>query len=331
VVEAYGDAWTDPDNLVSNGPFLLESFQQGESLTLVRNPAYHGRFSGNLQRVELNLSVGLRSFDDLAMYEMDDIDIVFLGEETYPARHRYIEEYISFPFPMTWYVGFDTSHPPFDDPRVRRAFVMAVDREKLADEVLKGVLYPASGGLVPPGMPGHSPGIALPYDPEQARQLLAQAGYPDGRGFPGRELVYNHSSNIIEYLKDQWFHNLNVEVAAEKRETVTLEGGSKHIFFMGWSPDYPDPDSFLRVCVRSRVPHWRNETYERLLEGARRTSNQGERISLYQAADKILIEEGAIMPLTYYRYHLLVKPWVKIPAGWSGLWIQKKDVILEPH
>jgi oligopeptide transport system substrate-binding protein len=99
---------------------------------------------------------------------------------------------------------------------------------------------------------------------------------------------------------------------------------------MGWTPDYPDPDSFLRVCVRAHVPYWRNETYNRLLEGARRTSNQGDRIALYQAADKILIEDAVIMPITYFREHRLVKPWVKLPGG--GLDFRNlKAVIIEPH
>jgi oligopeptide transport system substrate-binding protein len=333
-VEAYGDAWTDLDNIITNGPFQLTSYLPGESIILERNPTYHGRFSGNLQRVELNLSVHLRSPEEIEMYESDSVDSAFLGEATYHERHRYIEEYISEPSLFTHYVGFNTSRPPFDDPRVRQAFVMAVDRERLADEVLKGLEYPATGGFVSPGTPGHSPGIGLPYDPIQARQLLAQAGYPDGRDFPRLDLVYYRSLNVLEYLKAQWLDNLNVELTVGIRESVKVifeEAVSRNIFYQGWTQDYPDPDNFLRVCVRSYLPHWRNEIYDRLLEEARRTSNQGVRIPLYQAADKILIEEAAIMPITYFRFHLLVKPWVKMPAGLIGLWLLKKDVIIEPH
>jgi oligopeptide transport system substrate-binding protein len=332
VVEAHGEAWTDLDNLVTNGPFLLESFHQGESIILVRNSTFHGRFPGNLQQVEVKLNLPILSSGELEMYELDRVDIAKLGEATYPERHRYVEEYISGPEPGTIYVGFDTSRSPYDDPRVRRAFVMSVDRERLADEVLGGYQYPATGGLVPPVLLGHSPGIALPYDPDQARQLLAQAGYPEGRGFPGLELVYYRVPDVLEYLKAQWSHNLNVEIAIEIREwaSVLKELLGRNLLMMGWIPDYPDPDSFLRVCVRAHVPYWRNEAYDRLLEGARRTSNQGDRIPLYQAADKILIEEAVIMPIAYFRAHRLVKPWVKLPGG--GLDFRNlKAVIIEPH
>jgi len=332
VVEAHGEAWTEPGNLVTNGPFLLESYQPSESIILARNPAYHGRFPGNLQGVEVKLNLPILSSGELEIYELDRVDMANLDEATYPERYRYAEEYISGPEPGVIYVAFDTSRSPFDDSRVRRAFVMAVDREKLADEVLGGYYYPATGGLVPPVLLGHSAGIALPYDPDQARQLLAQAGYPEGRAFPSLELVYYRVPNILEYLKAQWSHNLNVEVAIEIRDwaSVLNELLGRNLLMMGWTPDYPDPDSFLRVCVRAHVPYWRNETYSRLLEGARRTSNQGDRIALYQAADKILIEDAVIMPITYFRAHRLVKPWVNLPGG--GLDFRNlKAVIIEPH
>ena len=257
-----------------------------------------------------------------------------LSYETYSARKRHLEEYVSDPEPCPYFVTFDASRPPFDDLRVRCAFIMAVDRERLAGEILAGRLDPATGGFVPPGVPGHSPGIALPYDPDQARQLLAQAGYPDGQGLPNLEIaVWLFHVINVEFLVAQWSHNLNVEVAIdiiEWKEYLEREN-SVHLLYGGWSADYPDPDSFLRVGLRSlNFPYWHNESYERLLEDARRTLSQGDRIPLYQAADKILIEEAVIMPLTYSRAHWLVKPWVKIPAGWLGPW-SWKDIIIEPH
>jgi oligopeptide transport system substrate-binding protein len=332
VMEAHGDDWTDLGNLVTNGPFHLETYQPRESIILVRNPSYHGRFSGNLQKVEVKLNVPRRSSENLEMYESDSVDIVSLDESIYPARHPHVEEYISEPWPATFYVRFNTSRPPFDDPRVRRAFVMAVDREKLADEVLEGYLYPATGGFVPPGMPGHSPGIGLPYDPDHARQLLEQAGYPEGRGFPSLELVYGRFHTVLEFLKAQWLNNLNVDVTIGIKEWAKVNKGqhSRNIFYSGWTTEYPDPEYFLGVWVRIQLPHWRNENYDRLLKEARRTSNQGDRIPLYQAMDRILIEEVAIMPPTSLRNHLLVKPWVKIPGGGTGIWYLK-DVIIEPH
>jgi len=333
VVEVYGEAWTKPDHLVSNGSFLLDSYLPGEGIMLIRNPSYHGRFPGNLQVVDVKFV--LTAPVALERYESNSADIVVLPYETYSARKRHLEEYVSEPDPCTYYVTFDASRPPFDDLRVRCAFIMAVDRERLAGEILAGHLDPATGGFLPPSIPGHSPGIALPYDPDQARQLLAQAGYPDGQGLSNLEIGVWPSHHVIdvEFLIAQWSHNLNVEVAIdiiELKEYLEKEH-STHLIYRGWVADCPDPDNFLRVGLRRlNFPQWRNETYERLLEDAQRTLSQGDRIPLYQAADKILIEEAVIMPLLYRRVHWLVKPWVKIPAVRPGSWFLK-DVILEPH
>jgi oligopeptide transport system substrate-binding protein len=208
---------------------------------------------------------------------------------------------------------------------------MAVDRERLADEVWDGFLNPANGGYVPPTIPGHSPGISLPYDPIQARQLMTQAGYPDGQGFPTFEIAYPRGI-ILEPLVAQWLVNLNVEVAIEITDWETVVRGviSRDIFVMGWSADYPDPDCFLNVGIRSLLPHWRNDKYSQLLEEAQRTVDQGDRIRLYQAADKILIEDAVVMPIAYSMFHQLCKPWVKLPAGGPDFWYFK-DIIIEPH
>lgn len=233
-------------------------------------------------------------------------------------------------------MGFETSRPPFDDAQVRRAFVLATDREWHGDVVLRGYHVPATGGFVPPKMPGHSPGIGLPYDSDQARRLMAEAGYPGGHGFPLVSLlVSDFRARESEYLVAYWRGNLGVEVGREVIERAisseilaTVRPG---LFFNGWTADYSDPDSFLRVCVQSTLPGWCNETYERLAAEARRATDQAERMRLYRRADRILVEEAAIMPLAYSRMHLLVKPWVKrypisVMKGW--FW---KDVIIEPH
>ena len=268
------------------------------------------------------------------MYKMDNIDLVILSEPTYDARYRYAEDYISESVQNLYFLAFDTSRPPFDDIRVRRAFAMAVDRERLANDVLEGFVDPATGGLVPPTIPGHSPGIGLPYDPAQARQLLAQAGYPDGQGFLTLELAWTEKLyKPLEYLKSQWMDNLNVEVAVEITDwenILRMYDLNRAARFMGWDADYLDPDSYLRVGVRSQVPRWRNDKYSQLVEEAQRTMDQPERISLYQEADKILIEEAVVIPMIYWHGHYLVNPWVKNPlARFAESYF--KNYILEPH
>jgi oligopeptide transport system substrate-binding protein len=340
VVEAHGEAWTEVENLVTNGPFKLQTWKRGETMVLVRNPGYYGRFGGNVQRVELSLLEDQSAA--LEMYAADDLDVLdiqFLSPAKLErARQRYAGDYVTKPVLSLSYVRFDASRPPFDDVRVRRAFILATDRETQADVIRRGISFPATGGFVPPGMPGHSAGIGLPYDPEQARQLLAEAGYPGGRGFPVLDVLIPPvptSHKVIEYMQAQWRENLGIEISWQTAEfAVFLDRARKeppHVLISAEAADYPDPDVFLSVNFLWEESGWRNETYEGLVEQARRTIDQGERMKLYGQADRILVEEAALMPLVYWRSHLLIKPWVtRYPTSAikDCFW---KDVVIEPH
>jgi oligopeptide transport system substrate-binding protein len=340
VVEAQAETWTEPEKLVSNGPFRLETWQRGESMVLARNPEFHGQFTGNVQRVELSLLSNWST--KLKMYESNDLDIFDLwrsrSSDMAHARQQYAQDYVTGPMPVTMYIGFHVCRAPFDCPQVRRAFIHAVDRETLADVVMKGYVFPATGGFVPPGMPGHTAGIGLLYTPDYARQLLAEAGYPQGGGqrFPTVNLhTFYGGESRSEYLQAQWRENLGVEVTCKSMDFgLLLEELNREppsMFLIGWMADYPDPDNFLRVCPTRRWTGWQNEAYVRLVERARQVTNQDERMRTYQQAGRTLIEEAVIMPLTYGRRHLLVKQWVKklpMPAMQTWFW---KDVIIEPH
>jgi ABC-type oligopeptide transport system substrate-binding subunit/DNA-binding SARP family transcriptional activator len=337
-IKAFGEAWINEDNLVTNGPFRLEVWQPGELMRFSWNPLYRGRLSGNLQEVELSLITD--PLAKLALYETDALDVFrvwFLPpQEMNRARQQYAEEYISAPQLTSLYVGFDVTRPPFNDRRVRQAFVLAADKETHVEVVRSGQFTLATGGFVPTGMPGHSPEIGLPYDPGKARQLLAAAGYPDGRGFPTLEFLgSNFRAEESEQLAGCWRRNLGVEVQCSISEaeisSQVLDETRPHLFFNGWAADYPDPDSFLRLCMQATQSGWRNRAYERLVTKARRATDQRTRMGLYRRADRILVEEAVIMPLTYARAHLLVKPWVRrypISVMRGRFW---KDVIIGPH
>jgi ABC-type oligopeptide transport system substrate-binding subunit len=338
VVEAHGDAWTDVDTIVTNGPFRLEVRVPGESLVLARNPMYHGPFPSNLQRVAFCLLADPHAHVD--MYDAGRLDILDLHRlppaDALRARQRHPGEYLPTPALFTYYLAFDASRPPFDDPRVRRALVLAIDREALAGVALGYGFSPATGGVVPPGMPGHSEGISLPHDAEGARRSLSEAGYPGGRGFPSVELlVLEHQSSIVQVLAAEWRANLGVEtccVTQEGKELLArVASDPPPIFGLGWRCEYPDPDNFLRVAPIRRYTRWYNQAYDRLLEQAARCTDQGERMRLYGQADRILIDEAVIMPYAYGRFDLLVKPWVRgLPTAATRYWFWK-NVILEPH
>ncbi len=339
-VERYGEGWTEVENIVTNGPFRLESWRPGRSMTLVLNSDYHGRFRGNVTRVELALDVEPR--DELRMYEADDLDIGYLWElsplEMDRARQRYADEYLSGPSLATWLVDFNMGEPPFDDVQVRRAFVMATDRETLAGVDMRGHFFPATGGVIPPGMPAHSVGIALQYDVEGARQLLAEAGYPEGSGFPAAVFLSPPSPAVqqaIERLQVHWEEKLGVEISVDTRDWPDyfdrLRKGQGQLFFSSFMARYPDPDHCLRgLSSGQRTRGW-NEAYAGLLEKARRAMDQEVRMTLYRQADRILIEEAPVIPIGYGRQHLLVKPWVgKLPTS-AIKYFFWKDVTIEPH
>jgi ABC-type oligopeptide transport system substrate-binding subunit/DNA-binding SARP family transcriptional activator len=342
VVEAHGETWTRAGNLVTNGPFRLDAWEWGRRVVLIRNHEYHGRFSGNVQRVELYLLVDSQAkAAKLKMYERDALDIIGLWWGLPPVemehvRQRYAGEHISWPQLFTRYVGFDVTRPPFDDRRVRQAFAYAVDRETLANVIMRGFASPATGGFVPPGMPGHSTGIGLKYDPDQARELLSQAGYRRGKGFPTVEwFTFSGSETFTEQLQMEWHRVLGVEI---RRETLGWEQyveklHSEHpsMFLGGWMADYPDPDNFLRLSDHRDVTQWGNVVYDALVERARRVMDQEERMRMYRRADRMLVEEAPLIPLVYSRRQVLLKPWVRRYPASAFKWWFWKDVVIMPH
>ena len=337
IVEKYGDNWSSPGNIVTNGPFLLERWEEGSRIELVRNPNYHGRFSGNLERIDFSFYSSRTHF--LEMYLNDELDVCgsLTPVEWARARQRHPGEYITGSWLSIDFVGFDVSRPPFDDCRVRRALTMACDREMLADLHLQGFAFPATGGLIPLGMPGHTPEIGLPYDPAAARKLLSEAGYPDGKGFPSLDCIvrddFGHDV-MSEQLQHQWSENLGVDIRWDtvqwKDFPTRMRQERPNMYLAGYWADYPDPDDILRVFWWM-PPDWHSEAYDTLVRVGQRALDQEERLRMYQQADLIFVEEAPILPLCYGRFHMLVKPWVKKYFANPYKWWFLKDVILEEH
>ena len=337
VVEKYGPAWTQPQHFVSNGPYRLAAWQPGQRLSLVRNPAYFGRCAGNIERVELAL--GLSHEAGLAAYEADQLDVLNLEGASSAvqdrARQRFPNDYVSLPTLRSWFLQFDASRPPFDNPLLRRALALALDCTYLAEVVQRGYEFPASGGFIPPGMPAHSPDIALPYDPQTARETLAAAGYPGGRGLPPLAgLSHAGTDPICHYAQKQWRQQLGIQVDWDivpvglLMERLLTQRPLLRI--TAWAADFPDPDNFLHEVVFRRIyGGWRHPQYQALVEEARVTQHQEKRVRLYQAAEQILIGEAALVPLLYARYSLLLKPWIKrFPTSALEWWFWQ-DVLIE--
>ncbi|HSJ56585.1 MAG TPA: ABC transporter substrate-binding protein, partial [Anaerolineae bacterium] len=226
VVERNPTRWASGAALVSNGPFTLAARAPGR-IAMERNPGWHGRNEGNVGRIELTLDAEPEML--WRMYVSGELDVLNLWmlppEMVNAARHYYPQEYISGPQLLTHYLMFNTRLAPFDDVRVRRAFALSTDRDHLANVTLAGALAPATGGFVPPGMPGHLPGTALAPDVAQARELLAAAGFPDGRGFPTVECLMRHGrAHLVEPLLARCRENLGIDVRARELSPLELLG-----------------------------------------------------------------------------------------------------------
>jgi ABC-type oligopeptide transport system substrate-binding subunit/tRNA A-37 threonylcarbamoyl transferase component Bud32 len=332
---AHGDAWATPEYLVCNGPFRLASWQVEKSMTLERNPHYTGRFYGNLQKVEFDLVYDRERF--LASYEAGELDVVGLSAKHLERmRYRYPGEYITSPTPGLSFIGFNQAFPPLDNPLVRRALVHATDRAGLVDLLSQGYPMPVKGGFLPPGIQGYSPEIGLAYDPDLARRLLAQAGYPGGQGFPELNLYLIESKELdrmSEFIQRGWQEILGIRLHFQHSDLIKFVSTPDlpGLWYITWVADYPDADNFLRVALEHYqvLQTWDNPEFKRMIEAARRSLDLQQRAQIYRDADRLLINDAVLMPLNYTRHHLLVKPWIKNFRPGPHHFYFLKEVILE--
>ncbi|MFZ5862229.1 MAG: peptide ABC transporter substrate-binding protein [Nitrospirota bacterium] len=316
LIERYGDHWTDPGRLVTNGPFRLDSWRHEYRLLLSANPTYYGGKPA-IDRVAMYV-VNERT-TELTLYETGDLDYAQLPPEAIPSFEG-APEHRRLPILRGYYAGFNVTKPPFTDARVRQAFALAIDREEFPN-ILRGGER-AARGWVPPGMFGYEPDVGLPYDPDRARRLLAEAGFPEGRGLPPVEYVFNTgpvNTLIAENLQAQWKRNLNVDVRLDNVEWKVylkrLEQDAPAIFRLGWGADYPDPDNFLALFTKdsgNNHTRWANAHYDALIADAASESDSNRRLTMYREAQRLLTEQDVpIIPLFTHVQNMLVKPWVR--------------------
>lgn len=316
IVEKFESRWTDPGNIVTNGAFLLSEWKHEDRIELRANPRF---FRGKPAMEQVTMYMINEKTTALAMYDQGQLD--FVDNESIPILEKeklaHRRGFKHVPQLRGYYYGFVVDKKPFDDPRVRKAFMMAIDR-KVFPSILHGGEQPAPS-WIPPGMLAHNPKIGLPFNPPEARRLLREAGYPDGKGFPRVTLAYNTEEDhkmVAEAIQGMWQRNLGVVVALDNQEWKVylkkLQTDPPNLFRLGWGADYPDPDNFMKLFTATsgnNLTHWKNARYDQLLELAAREQDSKRRSKVYDEAQKILCETDLpIMPLFWTAESTLLNP-----------------------
>ena len=325
VVEKYGNDWTKPENIVTCGPFKLQELKHKDKIVLTANPLY---FEGKPALPEVHALIVKNDQTAVDLYETGKLDILRRMPPLTVEKYKNHPSHVSTPFLRGYYYGFNVTKPPFNDVRVRKAFAMAIDKN-VFPELLRGGQIPVTS-WVPPGMAGYEPDVGLKYDPEKARALLTEAGYPGGKGLSDVSAYFDSRDDnkmIAEKLQQLWKQNLNVDVKLENQEWKVhlrqIHIDPPQLFRLGWGADFPDPDNFLRLFTSNsgnNNTRWASARYDRLVVEAAAESDLTKRLKLYRQAQKILLEEGvAIVPLFVDSLNYLVKPHVK------GLWMNSME------
>ena len=321
-----GSRWTRPGNLVGNGPFALTEWVPNQVITVEKSANYWDADAVRLNAVrfypiesqtgeeaafrsgQLHLTTGVPT-TKLEVYQSDPEISHFLRQNSILA---------------TYFYRFNTRKPPLDDIRVRRALALAINREQIVTSVTRGGQVPARN-LTPPGMSGYGPGDMLQGSLDDARALLAEAGFPGGEGFPEMEILHNTNEGhrrIAEAIQQMWRVELGINVGLFNQEAKvysdSMREGDYTIARMAWIGDYMEPSTFLKLMITdggNNQTGWSNPEYDRLFNEARVALDPATRNELYRQAEQILIDEMPIAPIYFYVNSALVHPDVK---GWHG-------------
>jgi len=333
-IEEYGEKWTEAGNIVTSGPYALDTWFHGGEMTLVKNPLWI-----NADDIQIEVVQGYMIVEDstsFALYENNELDTddVPLPEmDRVKADPVLSAEYFNAPDSCTYYYGFTNNKPPFDDIRVRTAFSQAIDRQGLIDNVTKGGQIPATS-FAPPGIFGApAPGtVGLGSDPAAAKAAFQD--YLDDKGMTvddfnalGVTLMHNTSeghASIAAAIQQMWADTLGVEVQVENQEwavyLVTIGNDTPledmpHIWRLGWCADYPDENNWVHEVFNADVGvnRLRRESgkFDELTVAAAKADTPAEREALYLEAETILAaEEVAYAPIYHYTIVNVTKPWL---------------------
>jgi len=327
-VEKYGKKWVEAGNHVGNGMFTLQSWEHDKDLVIVANPRYWGP-KPTLQKVVFTLT------DDpfrtsLPAYENNELDVT---DQIQPADIMRVrsdpvlsKEIHKFRWSGTAALFCDTTNTksPLSNPKVRQALYLAIDHTRIANDVLRGIYDPATT-ITPPGTIGSLATPPLTGGVARARQLLSEAGYPDGKGFPGFKVTWPKLVTfdlVAQALQQMWQDGLKITVTLQQMEPKEFNAAFNSYatqpydaFLDRWGSDYEDPANWANILFDSEQDFfhtkWHNTQYDSLVRAGAAEGNAAKRKQLYESAEKILDTELPAIPIFHLGVIIAVKPWVQ--------------------
>ena len=335
VVGRFGDRWTEAANIVSNGPFQLADWKHDSQIVLTSRADYWGG-KPRLEKVTYRIFPEGANEPVLAAYEAGDLDALGPGTsfeipsgqiDRLLADPKLKGEARTFRPSATMFIAVNHRRPHFKDPRVRQALGQAIERRRLPEQVMRRLGTPAVG-LQPEGIAGRDPAIWPSEGLEDARKKLAEAGFPDGKGFPGITFTYNSNPQwklLAEYLQQRYKEALGITLKLDAMEWAAFMRWRRGEEWQiagdlsrgGWFSDYEDPSHWYNVLWDSREDRaafntgWKHSEYDRLVREALAESDPARCGELYREAEQILADEYPNIPVFHYSVRTLVKPYVQ--------------------
>jgi len=306
-IEKYGDTWsTSAATSIASGPFYLDEWTKADRIVLKANPKYHGAARPYLESLIAKLHNASTPPPMLASYEADEVDHVGITNhaelariKTDPALSRELHSYTDF---ATYYLTMDTYNPPFNNLKIRQAFSHAIDRDAICRSALDGFAIPAYS-MLPPGFPAAEPEAlksAQAYDPDLARKRLAEAGYPDGIGFPRVEMWVRRDVSPVhdagEAIQAMIKQNLGIDLEVRNMEVkIFMDAINSHRLPLGlirFGADFIDPSSLMNLWISSGRHAWKQERFDQqVVQAGGIVGDYNKRMDAYREAERILVED----------------------------------------
>lgn len=323
-VHERGNPWARPGSLVGNGPFVLKEWKVGQRMIVLKSPTYWDAAKVRLNGIHFypieDLSAEERAFRSGQLHVTEALPPSKI--DTYRQNDPHLLRVD--PYLGTYFYRINVTLPFFSDVRVRRALSLSIDRAQITERILRQAQSPAFS-LTPPGIEGYPPPAGLGYDVQRARQLLTEAGFPEGKGAPSIELLFNTSEThreIAEALQEMWRKHLGLQIVLRNMENKSVLAARRTLSYQllrsNWIGDFADPTTFLKVFRSDSGNNhtgWNNATYDRLLFTAALTSVPAERTRLLRQAEELLLQDAPIIPVYHFSHVFLLHPSVR---GWNS-------------